>query len=376
MSVASFARSPSAAAIEGRSEDAVPAQPPALLDAKPAGFRFCDAVQQYLFQFSDVLPVGRRITGLLKLLKRDTKGFEGFSGRTRGHENGHIIAVRCIFGDQLMARFFARNNWHFQGIIRSTCSRSRRDFRLPSNLVSRLHVVHENSAQLQVGPVELLGQGRIAGARQAPQAARSSPVSPDRPPGTIPSGSMSRPLGRTRKRITTAPFLRIGGFTSSGISGSQVRWVSRCHRNNHELKSTPCWSENLHTTRARARVHRQPSARSRVRFCAWPGTSSAHRLLQLVCGVRRAHGKVGPRRNRLRVAAPRPAAAPVQLWESDSSAPVGGGWSAATRPRGEAVPACSGLRGSSCRHVGCFSGTGFTGTLGCSFLIKSGGKSR
>ena len=68
-------------------------------------FEFRDAVQQYLFQLSDVLPVGRRITGLLKLLKRDTKGFEGFSGRTRGHENGDTYP--------LLDAILALNSWRW-----------------------------------------------------------------------------------------------------------------------------------------------------------------------------------------------------------------------------------------------------------------------
>ena len=56
----------------------------------------------------------------------------------------------------------------------------------------------------------------------APQAARSRPVSPERPSNCM---SMTWPLGRTLKRMATTPDLRMGGLTSSGISGSQVRCV-------------------------------------------------------------------------------------------------------------------------------------------------------
>jgi hypothetical protein len=57
----------------------------------------------------------------------------------------------------------------------------------------RLLVVEEVGAQLEIGAVELPRQRRIAGAVIAPQAARSRPVSPERPSSCM---SVTWPLGR------------------------------------------------------------------------------------------------------------------------------------------------------------------------------------
>jgi antitoxin ParD1/3/4 len=99
----------------------------------------------------------------------------------------------------------------------------------PSPLPRRLHVIEEEGPQFQVRPVEIPGQRRIVRAGQsAPRRAVQRHVAGAALQHRLPS--ISRPLGSTLKRIATMPDLRIGGFTSSGISGSQVCSVSQCQR--------------------------------------------------------------------------------------------------------------------------------------------------